>query len=196
MTDIHRFDPVLKDLEHIGIKFGDVNDLRRHLSSKHKRAIPIILEHIRKLPEDDKEALVRALTKKGFDEAVPFLLEEFRRTPLVNYKWVIGNAFDVIQPKKKEWIEEMKKFVQDRSHGIGRQMMVSALGKIKEESAIPILIRLLDDSDVSGHALDALSRLKRPELDEQFERFVNHKVTWIKNTAKQAIRRTKNRRPS
>jgi len=51
---------------------------------------------------------------------------------------------------------------QEKGHGIARQMNVDALGKLKNKEAIPMLINLLNDEDVQGHAIEALSKFKEP----------------------------------
>ena len=52
-----------------------------------------------------------------------------------------------------------------------------------------ILISLLDDDDVDGHAIAALSKFKDIELIKYIEPFLNHKMTWKRNEAKKAIKK-------
>ncbi|WNF23537.1 HEAT repeat domain-containing protein [Mesobacillus jeotgali] len=66
-------------------------------------------------------------------------------------------------------------------------MIVDGLGKYKDKRVIPVLVGLLEDKDVQGHALSALSKFKDPELITYIKPFVNHEITWIRNTAKRAI---------
>ena len=66
-------------------------------------------------------------------------------------------------------------------------MIVSALGKSKDENVVPILIKLLDDEDVVGHALKALMEFRSDKLKHYFERFKDYKVAYIRNIAKKAL---------
>lgn len=73
-------------------------------------------------------------------------------------KWAIGNTLEGLnlQPVSDQLIA----MVQDPRHGIGRQMIVSAMGRLKHPQATETLIRLLADDQVALHAIGAL-RLRR-----------------------------------
>ncbi|MBN2394562.1 MAG: HEAT repeat domain-containing protein, partial [Anaerolineae bacterium] len=62
-----------------------------------------------------------------------------------------------------------------------------ALGNMKDARAIGVLIELLDDEEVAGHALMALCKLAPPEARSAIERFTDHPRTWIRNEAKRAL---------
>ncbi|PGY07825.1 HEAT repeat domain-containing protein [Bacillus cereus] len=70
-------------------------------------------------------------------------------------------------------------------------MIVDGLGKFKDKKVIPVLVGLLEDKDVQGHALSALSKFKEPELITYIKPFVNHEITWIRYIAKRAISKLK-----
>ena len=75
--------------------------------------------------------------------------------------------------------------ISNPEYGIDRQMIILLVGKLKIQEAIPVLITLLDDECVTLHALCALSRYKKPEFREFFERFVNSpNTTWRKQAMK------------
>jgi len=179
---------VLADLGKIGIRARSVDDLK-YLSNEHRDAIPILMDYIKKLDnERDKEILVRALSKEGFEGVIPTLLNEFKKNEKDTlYKWAIGNALEAISTKRKKFIEEMQKLVLNKKHGKSRQMIVSALGKSKDEGVVPILIKLLDDEDVVGHALKALTEFRSAKLKHYFESFKDYKVAYIRNIAKKAL---------
>jgi HEAT repeat protein len=130
--------------------------------------------------------IVHALTVKGFTEATEPLINEFNTTVLdSSYKWSIGNAFSIILDKRYE--DEYIKIIKDKKHGDARQMVTIALGKLKSEKAIPVLISLLDDEDVNGHVVMALGYYKRPELKKYIEPFLTYKKAWIRKAAKSAL---------
>lgn len=139
-----------------------------------------------------KSRLLDYVHVRGFEKIVPFLLKEFQKAPkeLEDVWWRIGNALEVIRPSREEDIKEMMNLALGKKYGRNREMLVLALGKSKNNIAIPVLIQLLDDEDVSGHALLALREYlhNQPELLNYFKPFLNHEETWIRNIAKKAIR--------
>ena len=68
-------------------------------------------------------------------------------------------------------------------------MVTIALGKLKSEKALPVLLSLLDDEDVNGHVVTALGYYRKPDLIKHIEPFLNHEKTWIRNAAKATIRK-------
>ena len=70
-------------------------------------------------------------------------------------------------------MQDYLRIVSDPTFGRNRQMLVLLLGKLKEESAIPVLIDLLEDEEVRLHAISALGQFKREEFRGYFERFQN-----------------------
>jgi len=66
-------------------------------------------------------------------------------------------------------------------------MVVLALGKMKNPRAIDVLIELLDDDEVSGHALSSLLKLKARKARPHFERFLNDPRGWVRKIAKRAV---------
>ena len=68
-------------------------------------------------------------------------------------------------------------------------MIVLLLGKLKEESAIPTLIDLLEDEEVRLHAISALGEFKREEFRCYFERFRNSAHPGWRKYAKSAIKK-------
>ena len=50
-------------------------------------------------------------------------------------------------------------------------MFVAALGKIQSEEAEDVLIKLLDDEEVTPHALEALGRMKSKKAIEKMSKF-------------------------
>ena len=102
-------------------------------------------------------------------------------------KWAIGNALAVVADQSL--FEQLCELVRDRRHGTARQMIVLALGKIKNPRAIDALIELLDDDDVSGHALSSLLKLKARKARPHFQRFLNDPRGWVRKIAAKAVAR-------
>ncbi len=180
--------PLMAELSSAGFEVESLEVLGQ--SKAYKDAIPILVKW---LPEISnlrvKESIVRVLSKKwaGAD-AVTALLTEFRATPETangGLKWAIGNALEVLASDKI--FGDIVELVQDKRHGIARQMLVVALGKMKNPRAVDVLICLLDDDDVVGHALTALKKLKAKQARSHIVRLINHPNAWVRKRAKQAL---------
>jgi HEAT repeat protein len=52
-----------------------------------------------------------------------------------------------------------------------------------------VLIDLLDDDEVVGHAIIALGKLKSKKAYPAIERFATHPKAWIRKEAKKALAR-------
>jgi len=66
-------------------------------------------------------------------------------------------------------------------------MLVIALGKMKNPHAVDLLIELLGDDEVVGHALAALGKRRDQKARPCIERLLNHPKAWVRGEAKKAI---------
>jgi HEAT repeat protein len=181
---------LISDINQLGYNIKSIDDLKK-IDTNNKDVIPILLEHLCRInDEQDKEFLVRCLGVKGFNEVTEILLKEFKNSSNISYKWAIGNSLSLIADKNS--FADLIQIVQESEHGIARQTIVDTLGKLKNKQAIPVLINLLKDDDVQGHAVIALSKFKDPSSIPYIEPLVSHKVTWIRNAAKKAINKLEN----
>ncbi|WML56484.1 HEAT repeat domain-containing protein [Neobacillus sp. PS2-9] len=176
---------LISEIRDLGYSISSIEELKK-IDNKNKDVIPIILRHLSQITEvNHKEFLVRCLGVKGFISASIPLINEFKNSSNNTYKWAIGNSLSLILDKSS--LNELLKIATDKKHGTARQMIVDGLGKFKDKKVIPVLVGLLEDKDVQGHALSALSKFKDPELIPHINPFVNHEITWIRNTAKRTI---------
>jgi HEAT repeat protein len=76
-------------------------------------------------------------------------------------------------------------------YGRARQMVVVALGKMKKNAAsvMDVLIELLVDEDVAGHAVIALGKLKDQRAREAVAALQNHPKAWVRAEVKKALAR-------
>jgi len=89
--------------------------------------------------------------------------------------------------------DDIVALVKDKRHGRAREMLAVALANMKNPKAVDVLIELLDDEEIAGHALSALRKLAPPEAREAIEPFVNHPKTWARNEAKRALKKIDNK---
>lgn len=181
--------PVVADLVNAGFPVESVWDLvNKRL--KYRDAIPILLEWLPSLSNQDvKEQIVRALSVKWAKaDAAPLLVREFRRLEDPggsSLGWAIGNALEVVADDAV--FDDLVKIVQDPSHGRARQMVAVALGNMKDPRAVDVLLGLLGDEEVTGHAIMALGKLGAPEARPTIEGYLSHPKSWVRKEAKKAL---------
>ena len=66
-------------------------------------------------------------------------------------------------------------------------MVAVALGNMKDPRAVDVLIELLEDEEVAGHALLALGKLKSSKAKPYIEPFLGHPKAWVRKEAKRAL---------
>lgn len=170
-----------------GYELKTIDDMMK-IGKNDKVLIKPLIEEIGLLEDEgDKAFLVRCLSVKGFDEISDFLINEFKNAKTNQYRWVIGNAMYVIQDKNIG--EKVLELVNDKKYGTGRQMIVNGLNRFNTEETKQVLIKLLDDDDVAGHAVYALSKFKDYSLIRYLSPLIDDKRYLVKKEAKKAIAR-------
>lgn len=182
----------LEDIDAFGETYGPVTRLvNSELSSMPY--VKILIKYLGKLNRNESEMVVRALTEKGNEEAVPVLLDMFKNGHDVNL-WIIGNALYVIDDKNS--YDEILKLCQDKSYGMGRQMLMGTLARMKSEKAYQVLVECLSDSTVKGHAIEGLGRLGNPKALGILEKIEVEKGKYEFKAKQTAIRRLERKKYS
>lgn len=73
----------------------------------------------------------------------------------------------------------------------GRQSFIMMLGSVNHAEYASKIVTQLSDEFVSGHVIDALTKMKCPNYVKQVEPFSESKKTWVRNKAKRYIGRFK-----
>jgi hypothetical protein len=159
------------DLEAAGISARDFGFFAREIPEAgiyaprfdYEAAAPILITW---LPRAQtllvKERIVRSLTgeKAATPGALGPLIREFRAAregEAAGLKWAIGNALATLADASIA--EELMELARDRRHGKAREMLMDALARTKDERALDLLVELVDDDQLAGHAISALRRL-------------------------------------
>jgi len=100
-------------------------------------------------------------------------------------RWAIGNALSVVAGEGD--FDAIAELIQDRRYGTARQMLADALVGTRDPRSVNILIGLLKDPDVVGHAIIALGKLRATKARPRIEPFLDHPMPWIRHEAKRAI---------
>lgn len=130
-------------------------------------AIPVLLECLPSVTDPKvKEAIVRSLsTSAAKPVAAPALFSEFVSTSDAEQpalKWAIGNGLNTVTDRSH--LQQLVELCADASHGQGRQMLVLRIGYFRNEDNVTgVLVSLLDDEEVTVHAMSALRTQVGPE---------------------------------
>lgn len=185
-------EPLLADLAVAGYRLDSLDDLRRS-RARYRAAVPVLLRWLPRVTDRDvKESIVRALSVPwARPEAARPLIEEFRRVDSTvdpdgsGLRWTIGNALEVVGDDSV--FDKLVDLARDRSYGIARQMVVLGLGRSNDSRAASVLVELLHDEDVSGHAVKALGKLKAPETRPALEPMLHDSRAWVRREARKAL---------
>ena len=165
-------EPLLAALEAAGIDTVDfgVFGPASFTTFDFARAAPILVEW---LPRADdprlKEAIVASLAgqRAAQGEGARRLIEDFRRPEYADepsLRWAIGDTLATIAgPADADGIIEL---LRDPSGGKARQMLCDALVRTRDTRRVDVLIELLADDDVAGHAISSLRRIRRGVVPE------------------------------
>lgn len=180
---------LLSDLADVGFHVKSAMDLPNS-GMRYKEAIPVLLKWLPLTPKPiDKEWIVRALSVPwAKPDAVEPLLAQFQAEPAPSsneleegLRWAVGNAIDALYDDSI--FDTVARLVSDRRYGRAREMLALALRKSKRPEAVSLLISLVSDPDVDGHAVDALGKFKDPASREALLTKVNDKRTWVRKSA-------------
>lgn len=187
-------EPILAELAVAGYQARSLADLR-HSGVRYREAVPVLLGWLPRVTDRRVgEEIVRALTVPWARPAATRpMIEEFRRVDLsvdptgTGLRWTIGNALDVLADDSV--FDELVGLARDRRYGKARQMIVLGLGKSKRPEVVEVLLGLVDDPDVDGHAVKALGRLKARDARAALERKLDDERAWVRGEARKALAR-------
>jgi HEAT repeat protein len=125
----------------------------------HSRAAHILLRSLPKIRDSRvRESIARSLTDEpGAREqgAGRVLVVEFARSSdNSSTRWAIGNALATLADESVA--DDLILLLRDRSFGKAREMLCEALKRTGDARAPAVLIEVIDDDDVAGHAVSVL----------------------------------------
>jgi hypothetical protein len=178
--------PILNDLGAMGYRVNTIGELVQG-KTEYRSAIPILLRWLPRISDPRvKEDIVRTLSVPwAKPAAAPVLMEEFRKADNAGLRWAIANGLAVIADDSV--FEDLVRLVQDKGFGKAREMLALALGNMHDPRAVAVLMGLVEDEDVVGHAIMALGKLKAPVARTRLQELTGHPVEWIRKEAKKAL---------
>lgn len=177
-----------QELLDLGFNFQVLNQAEGLLPRYKDTVLPVVIKYYRiaKL-KNEKQYLLGWFHHRGLEEVVPMLLEDYYSNNVDIDRWAIGDR--LYQIRSKKYVDDYIKIISNPAYGQDRQMVILLVGKLKIESAIPILIDLLEDEGVRLHAIIALGDFKREDLRPYFKRFENSKHPGWRKYAKAALKK-------
>jgi HEAT repeat protein len=158
--------PILDELTIAGVDVADFGLFTslRPITFDFERAAPILVKW---LPRMDSPAVVESIARslrgqrEAKGEGARQLVAAYRRMPdsELGTKWAIGDSLSTLAGPGDA--DDVIALLRDRSSGVARQMLCDALTRTRDPRAPDVLIGLIDDDDVNGHAILALRRLGR-----------------------------------
>jgi HEAT repeat protein len=165
-----------------------IDELRRS-GTHYEAAIPLLLKWLPLVVESAvKDSIVRALSVPWAKQAAARpLISQFQAVPesAASLKWTIGNALAVVADD--DVFNGIAELARDKRNGKSREMLAVALGNMRNPPAVDVLIELLEDDEVAGHALMGLANLKARRARPYIERFLNHPKAWVRKEASKAL---------
>jgi HEAT repeat protein len=184
--------PILVDLAAVGYEVISLASLRES-GIKYKEAIPTLVDWLERASDSKvKGELARALSVPwAKSSATQPLIRAFRDVdPAVDptgtgLRWTIGNALNVLfhDAHFSAYVD----LASDSRHGAARQMVVLALGRSRNPEAVRVLLSLVDEPDVDGHAIQALAKLKAPAARAALVSKLDDPRAWVRSQARRGL---------
>jgi HEAT repeat protein len=129
----------------------------------HARAAPILLRWLPQIEDPGaRESIVRSLTAEPearSNDAARVLVTEFARSSDDNTRWAIGNALATLA--EPSVATDLIRLLCDRRYGTARQMLCEAVERTGDVRTALVLVEMINDDDVAGHAVAALRSFGR-----------------------------------
>jgi len=184
-----------RELRELGFDFEVSSQTFGFIPKYKKDILPIAVRYYqlaKKLKKTNEQMHFMGFFRiKGFDDIVPMLLEDYCSEETDDLtRWFISDCLYYIRSKK--FIREYQIISSNRLFGINRQMIVLLLGKLKDDTSVPILIALLEDEEVRLQAICALGEYKRESFRCYFERFKDDTHPGWRKYARAALKKLDN----
>lgn len=167
----------------------DQEIIREKLKAKKSLSDRILQFYHKARLENERISFLEDLRAVGYDKnlLVELILEAFYNKNRPSNLWEYADLLYSI--KNFRYMPQYLAIIKDSSFGSDRQMLVLLVGKSKEEYVIPVLKELLNDSTVSGHALDALSHFSGEDIACIMKEYLNSDIRWIRKIAEKYLLR-------
>lgn len=171
-----------------GVEVGSISELRELASPA---VVATLIEWLPRVTNIHvKRDIVSALSNEWARPAAAApLLAAFETTDddgsQDGLRWSIASALSEVADESVA--DRIIELVKDRSNGSARQMLALALGNSGDKSAVPVLVALLDEYEIAGHAVMALASLQASEAVPEIEKLRTDDRDWVRNEVRRAL---------
>lgn len=181
--------PILKELYGIGYRVKSIGELHRS-GNRYHDAMPILMKWLGKTSNKYLNLdIIRTLSTPWAEPEVAHrLLDEFTDSSDsdFSYLWTIANTLDAIAEDSA--FERILLLAKTPKYGKAREMLVSALGNMKNPRATKELLEFLEDEDLTGFAILGLRKLNFPIPLDSLQRIAtSHPVKWVREEAQKGL---------
>lgn len=104
-----------------------------------------------------------------------------------SYRWGLGSILQKLASTKTRDVETYIAIAKNRARfGKAREMIVMALANLNDRRIDDLLIELLNDEEVYGHAIMAIGKRKVARALEDVRSFENDARPWVRSEASKA----------
>jgi HEAT repeat protein len=180
--------PVVDDLVAQGFPITTIADLFNN-KLNYEAAIPTLIQWLPRVSNPEvKEDIVRALSVVwAKPSAVEPLLVEFERADDAGLRWAVANGLAVVADDSA--LSRISDWLRDSRYGNAREMLAVALGNMHDSRALDLLLGLLKDEEIVGHAVIGLGNFGDPRAKNALEALRNHQKKWVRDEARTALRK-------
>lgn len=181
--------PMLRELVTAGYGVKSLSELGQP-GTGNAEVVPILVSWLSRVANPQvKEDLVRTLSVPwAAPAAVPALIAEFKKADgpqATGLRWAIANGLAVTADDAV--FEEIAALAKNEVFGKAREMLVLALGNCRDPRAVDVLVGLLDNEVVAGHAVMALGKLKSKTAKPRIQELLSHRTAWVRAEAIKAL---------
>lgn len=191
---IEREASILSTLSELGYNYNSLAELRQS-GTRYTKAIPALIGELS--ADNDPRLLEEVVRALSVPWAAPYAVEPLIRLfraisnavdpSGLGVRWTIGNALYALY--SDEYFPEFAELVTERKFGRARQMVVLGLGKSKNPDAVQVLLGLVDEPGIDGHAVQALARFRSPLARLAFESKLSDKRSWVRRQARKGLKK-------
>jgi HEAT repeat protein len=181
---------VLKDLATLGVRVESISDLPELPPPAYRLALPVLLDWLARADSPSlRQSIVSALrTRQAKPVAARPLLDAFDKEIDQGLRWSIASALAEVADDSV--FGAVKARASDARNGKAREMLVLALGKMRRPERVDVLLALLGDPDVAGHAIVALGRAGSHKATKRIEPLTRDTRAWVRAEARKFLRQS------
>ena len=183
---------ILKKYDELLMKYGVVRGYdgvtyKKKIKRKAKNNKSLINEIVslyqKAQLQNEKETLLDDLFEAGYDQdkLIQLIIDAFKKSNGEENLWQYGDL--LYRVKNYDYMDEYEKIAKETKYASARQIVVALIGESKKEAEIPFLISLLEDEEIEGHVIWALSNYRKSEVYEIMQKYIDHPRKWIRDIA-------------